>query len=160
MPKKKMPLPQPNFTSRIGPPPAVLQGHALVVWHEVVRELELAGIGSKIENHALSCYAQAISDFHACQGEIDRLGLVVQTERGTVRNPAATLKNQAMLLIHKFGSAFGLTPLSRGRVSQGSSSVSKDQRDSQAILESNPEGYARYLAEHGVPPTNEFAAFY
>lgn len=113
----RQPKPEPKFNSILGEPPAVLRGHALQVWHDTVKELATAGIGTRVEANALSCYCQAIADFHQAQAEIDRLGLVVITERGAVKNPAATIKNQAMLMVHKFATAFGLTPASRDRVS-------------------------------------------
>lgn len=116
-PKAIKPKPAPKFDSILGKPPAVLRGHALQVWNETVVELESAGIGTKVEANALSCYCQAIADFHAAQYEIDKLGLVVKTERGFTKNPAQTVKNQSMFMIHKFASAFGLTPASRDRVS-------------------------------------------
>jgi P27 family predicted phage terminase small subunit len=112
--KKKL---APKSTGPLGDPPAVLRGHALQVWHDTVTELQTAGIGTRVEANALSCFCQAIADFHAAQVVIDQLGLVVVTERGAVKNPAVTIKNQAMLMVHKFATAFGLTPHSRERVS-------------------------------------------
>ncbi len=108
--------PLPKFISNLGDPPAVLQGVALQVWQDTVPELKTAGIGTRVEANALACYCQAVADFHAAQAEINRLGLVVQTERGFTKNPACTIKNQAFQLILKFANAFGLTPASRGKV--------------------------------------------
>ena len=108
--------PTPKFESVIGDPPAVLQGHALQVWNDTVIELKSAGIGTRVEANALSCYCQAIADFHAAQLEIDKHGLVIITERGAVKNPACTIKNGAMAQVLKFAVQFGLTPASRGRV--------------------------------------------
>lgn len=107
----------PKSNSPLGEPPAVLKGFALQVWHDTAPELEAAGIGTKVEANALACYCQAIADYHAAQTSIDELGLVVKTERGIVKNPSVTIKNQAALHILKFANAFGLTPASRGRVS-------------------------------------------
>ena len=150
----KRPKPAPKFNSILGEPPAVLRGHALKVWNDTAAELQTAGIGTRVEANALSCYCQAIADFHAAQAEIDRLGLVVVTERGVVKNPAVTIKNQAMLMIHKFATAFGLTPHSRDRVAF--TAPPTDQAASEEIRRNNPSGYKAYLAEHGRPPTNPF----
>jgi P27 family predicted phage terminase small subunit len=116
-PKAIRQKPAPKFENLLGKAPPVLRVHALQVWKDTVKELESVGIGTRVEANALSCYCQAVADFHSAQDEIDKLGLVVITERGAVKNPACTIKNQAMLLIHRFASAFGLTPASRDRVS-------------------------------------------
>ena len=105
-------------TPSIGEPPAILQGHALAVWHETAKDLRSVGIGTRIEGNALSCYCQAVADFHAAQLEIDKNGMVIFTERGAVKHPATTIKNQAMLQILKFATAFGLTPASCRRVTR------------------------------------------
>jgi P27 family predicted phage terminase small subunit len=132
-PKAIKPKPAPKFNSILGDPPAVLRGHALQVWEDTAAELQTAGIGTRVEANALSCYCQAIADFHAAQAEIDRLGLVVITERGAVKNPAVTIKNQAMLMIHKFASSFGLTPASRDRVAF---TAPKDHNPFEALMKS------------------------
>lgn len=113
---KIVPSPPTEEKSILGDPPAVLRGHALEVWHETVPELKTAGIGQRVEAHALACFCQAVADFHAAQAEIDRLGMIVQTERGFTKNPACTIKYQSYEQILKFSSAFGLTPASRGKV--------------------------------------------
>lgn len=107
---------EPEFKPGIGDPPAVLRGVALDVWNETVAELKTAGIGSRVEAHTLSCYCQAVADFSAAQHEIDRDGMTVVTERGMTKHPAFTIKTQAWAAIHKFASAFGLTPSSRAKV--------------------------------------------
>jgi P27 family predicted phage terminase small subunit len=106
----------PEFEIGKYPAPSVLQGLALEVWNETIPELEKAGISNRVEANALACYCQSVADFNLAQAEVDRLGLVVQTERGYTKNPAVTIKAGAMDKILRFAIQFGLTPMSRSKI--------------------------------------------
>ena len=107
---------EPEFTGGIGAPIRELSGVALTTWKEVSAELASVGIGSRVEAAALTCYCEAVADFVQACNDLDRMGMVVQTERGYTRNPACLIKNAAMQMIAKFASEFGLTPASRAKV--------------------------------------------
>lgn len=105
-----------EFDPGLGEPIRPLSGVALETWNEVVEELAAVGIGSRVEAAALTCYCEAVADFVMACDEIDRLGMVTQTERGYTRNPACLIKNASMQMIAKFAGEFGLTPSSRAKV--------------------------------------------
>lgn len=107
---------EPEFSTALGFAPSVLQGKALEVWDETVGELKTVGIGTRVEAHMLSAYCQAVADFSEAQKEIDRDGMTVATERGMTKHPAYTIKTQAWGAMLKFGSQFGLSPASRGKI--------------------------------------------
>lgn len=107
---------EPEFAAGIGQPIRPLSGVALETWNEVSQELASVGIGSRVEAAALTCYCEAVADFVMACDEIDRLGMVTQTERGFTRNPACLIKNASMQMIAKFAGEFGLTPSSRSKV--------------------------------------------
>ena len=105
-----------SFSGPLGPPPSVLSGKALEIWNEVSPQLVDAGIAKRVSADALSCYCQAVADYHEAQFEINKHGMLVMNERGLAKNPACTLKNQSFTHILRFASAFGLTPASANRV--------------------------------------------
>lgn len=82
----------------------------------MVSQLDAGGVGSRIDAGPLTALCEAWGDFDAACSEIETLGTVVQTERGFTRNPACLNKNQAIMLIAKLSSEFGLTPSSRAKV--------------------------------------------
>lgn len=105
-----------EFKSPLGDPPSILSGEALAVWKEVAPQLSDAGIAKRVSADALSCYCQAVADYHDAQKAIEEHGMITVTERGFAKNPACTLKNQAFTHILRFASAFGLTPASASRL--------------------------------------------
>ncbi len=107
---------EPVLEGGIGAPIRPLSGVALATWNEVSEELAAVGIGSRVESAALTCYCEAVADFVMACDEIDRLGMVTQTERGYTRNPACLIKNASMQMIAKFAGEFGLTPSSRSKL--------------------------------------------
>jgi len=107
---------EPEFEAGIGMPIRPLSGVALSTWNEVSVELAAIGIGSRVESAALTCYCESVADFVMACDEIDRLGMITQTERGYTRNPACLIKNASMQMIAKFAGEFGLTPSSRSKI--------------------------------------------
>lgn len=107
---------EPKPTTPLGKPPSILEGRALEEWHTLAAELNEIGIGTKIEATSLACYCLAVQQLEDAREEVKRLGLVVMTERGFVKNPATTIMNSAMTQIRQFAMEFGLTPVSRARV--------------------------------------------
>lgn len=107
---------EPEFTSKLGKPPEILKGRALEVWTETAAELEALGMGTRVEANALCNYCLAVAQVELCQKDLDENGLVLATARGVVKNPAATIQNQASVRVAKYACEFGLTPASRGRI--------------------------------------------
>lgn len=105
----------PKTTEKTMTAPPFLTGRALEIWEDILPDVTTAGIAIKIESHALGCYCRAVADLEAAQAAIDEYGLVHKTERGITKNPACSIKHQAMLQIRSFGNEFGLTPASRTR---------------------------------------------
>lgn len=100
----------------IGDAPEILDGRALEEWHSVTAEMELIGIGSRVESTVLACYCLAVQQVEDARAAIKDHGLIVQTERGWTKNPACSIMNSAMALVRQFATEFGFTPVSRGKV--------------------------------------------
>ncbi len=107
---------EPEFVGGFGKPSPLLSGVALDTWIVTAAELESVGLGSVVERAALECYCHAVAAFQQANTDIERLGSVVQSERGYTRNPACLNQNAAMSQILKFAAQFGLTPASRNKV--------------------------------------------
>ena len=76
-----------------------------------IKDLKLL---TRVDKGALSCYCLAWSRLLEAEKHLEAEGAVVDgREDGKVKNPWATIANQAMDQIRKLGAEFGLTPSSR-----------------------------------------------
>jgi P27 family predicted phage terminase small subunit len=94
-------------------PPEWLGAEARTVWRRTVRNLEAMGLAYDADTDALVVYCNAVVDFARAQQDLDRNGILIPGERGTVRNPANTIVNHTATLIGRFAREFGLTPSAR-----------------------------------------------
>lgn len=65
---------------------------------------------------ALSVLAQSVADWREATRELARMGKVIITERGAVKNPWTTIQKQAFDQMQKGFADFGLTPSARARL--------------------------------------------
>jgi P27 family predicted phage terminase small subunit len=76
-----------------------------------IKDLKLL---TRVDKGALSCYCLAWSRLLEAEKHLEAEGAVVDGRQdGKVKNPWATIANQAMDQIRKLGAEFGLTPSSR-----------------------------------------------
>ena len=97
--------------------PKTLNERAKGEWHRVVRDLRGAGVLSRVDRAALEAYCVAYARWQQAELEIEVEGITVRGPKGGVmKNPAVTVAHQAMLIMYKFMSEFGMTPSSRSRL--------------------------------------------
>jgi P27 family predicted phage terminase small subunit len=98
-------------------PPSFLTARALELWHEIEPEIQNVNAAVQVEAIALAALCESLADLEAADAAILEHGLVHKTERGMTKNPALSIKNQALSHIYRFSKEFGFTPRSRSRVS-------------------------------------------
>ncbi len=79
---------------------------------------DIAGMGilTTVDGAALSELAQAMADYEVASVMLARDGMVVETERGTVRSPWLMVRKQASDQMQRGFADFGLTPAARVRL--------------------------------------------
>jgi P27 family predicted phage terminase small subunit len=107
---------EPEFDSVLGEAPPEVQGRALEVWDELVKELGTVKVGTRVDAYALAEFCHAVAQSEDCARIIAEDGLSYNTERGIVKHPLTSVQSAASMRILKFASAFGLTPSSRGKI--------------------------------------------
>jgi P27 family predicted phage terminase small subunit len=114
-------------------PPDHLDAGALAEWSRIVAELAMIGLITRPDRAALAAYCVAYSRWVTAEQKIAELGtLLMRTAAGSVaQSPYLTISNRAMELMHKFLTEFGMTPVSRTRLS---AAARDDQKNPFAAL--------------------------
>ena len=98
--------------------PTWLAPEARREWRRVARELEKLGLLTLMDRAAFSCYCQSWADFRAYSEIIAKEGSVIEGHRGVQRkHPLLPALHQAMDAVRVWAQEFGMTPLSRTRLS-------------------------------------------
>jgi len=98
--------------------PRNLNAEARAEWKRVVPDLEHQGVLSPVDRAVLVGYVTAWSTMQAAQRVIDAQGMTYVTETGFVRpRPEVEIARMAREQLLRFAGHFGLTPLSRDRLS-------------------------------------------
>lgn len=110
----------PELDREIPQPPANLQGAALRIWHETVRELERLGTLDTADRGLIALYAEARAELGWAMNRVRKEGRIVATAAGGQKpHPAMGIKNAAALRASRFASDLGLTPTARARLRLG-----------------------------------------
>lgn len=108
--------PQPVTLKAVCPPH--LTGEASEEWNRIYPELEAMGLISKIDQSALAAYCQAYGRWVKYEKIIAEKGELYKTAKGNITtSPALWVSNKALEQMHKFLTEFGMTPVSRSRIS-------------------------------------------
>jgi len=108
--------PEPDLC--IPQPPKLLKGHALEEWNRITIILDRLGLMSEMDTMALAAYCQSYERWMEAEEKFDQDGVTYENVQGNITaNPACTISNQALNLMHKFLTEFGMTPSSRTKVS-------------------------------------------
>lgn len=115
--KRKLPEPV-AIPAGLPEPPDHLDAEALLEWHRVIADLGVAGLITRPDRGILAAYCCAYSRWRLAEQKIASFGHIVRhpSSGKLVQSPWVTISNQAMLLMHKFGTEFGMTSVSRARV--------------------------------------------
>lgn len=114
----KRPLPAPvAVPPGLPDPPPHLDDAAVAEWIRIVADLGVAGLITRPDRAALAAYCCAYSRWIFAEQKITTFGHIVRHPSGKLmQTPWLAISNQAMLLMHKFLTEFGMTPVSRARV--------------------------------------------
>ena len=95
-------------------PPPHLGQYGKQEWKRVLPKL--AGVANDVDYAALVAYCSAYHTMIEADICLQRDGIMITTEKGTMAHPATRVKAQAMDCVRRYQTEFGLTPLSRLRV--------------------------------------------
>ena len=94
--------------------PPDLPPTAQAVWKVIVRELEEAGIVSRIDRTALALLCESVWLYKEAMDDIHENGISSLTDKGNkIQNPAVGVRNKAWAQIVKLCQEFGMTPSAR-----------------------------------------------
>lgn len=97
--------------------PEHLDDEARREWFRVVPSLVGANVLTRVDHAALAAYCQNYSRWVAAEAIIAEAGLTFVGNRGMIRrHPAVGIAHDAMMAIKAFACEYGLTPVSRARV--------------------------------------------
>jgi P27 family predicted phage terminase small subunit len=103
-----------------------LTPEALAHFHDLTKKLSAVRVLTVNDGLALSALAQATATFQECNRQLAKTGLVIQGEKGPIRNPWAILQKQALDQMQRGFVDFGLTPSSRPKVQAAPESAEKN----------------------------------
>lgn len=137
-------------------PPEWLSAHAQEVWRETITTLEDEGRPlNRLNMQAFTGFCDAAGLVRECSEVLARDGMTIDGGReGLKRHPAVTTRISALNALRSFAIELALTPGTAARIQPSASNA--DRAESERLRISDPTGYARFLAEFGRPPTNEF----
>jgi len=107
----------------IGPCPKWLSRGAKAEWRRLVAELGPLGMLTRVDRDSLSAYCTCLVQWKECVDFIEKNGktIVFRNDKGETKYvqtvPQAGLAMKLLDQLKSIGSEFGLTPLSRGRLS-------------------------------------------
>ena len=114
--KRRLNTNEPTPERGIPPKPTALGAVASKEWDRITPMLFELGLLTAVDGAALAAYCANFQRWHEAETLIKASGLVIEAERGPVRNPAVGIANESMAQMHKFLVEFGLTPASRIRL--------------------------------------------
>ncbi len=85
-------------------------------WEKIAPELDRIGISTSVDSNVLAGYCLAMADLREAEGVLAEDGYTTQTNKGLARHPMSIVKVQALGVLLKFASEFGMTPSSRTKI--------------------------------------------
>ena len=143
-----------NITSEA---PEWLNPLAREIWEITIERVHAAGgIIPERFTEIYTGYCQCAAAAREADEVLSRDGMTVCDGRaGTRRHPLISVRSQALLQLRGYAESLGLTLASQNRLPTTAHNPA-DHAASEEIRRNDPQGYARYLEEHGRPPTNPF----
>ena len=117
--------------SDVPPPPTWLPSPARQEWLRVLPDLVKRHVLAEADLATVENYCLAIGIVRQCQERIAADGMLVETNTGPKRHPAAQTLFNAMTEARRLAAEIGLTPASRSKTKQ----ASHDQGDMWADLD-------------------------
>lgn len=115
--KRKLNDAEPDFTEITDvEPPEWLPDLALEMWQTVMPELLAAKVLTVPDLHNVEAFCTAYAMWRDAEDHVKQFGVVIETEKSTIKNPAVTVINEAKKQMREFGALLGLDPSSRQRL--------------------------------------------
>ena len=96
--------------------PSGLSSRAKTHWVDIVPKLKEAGVMTVMDTHALGMYCELYAVWVQAVGELEKDGVIIESERGHVRSPWFDVSMKTMEQMKKMLTEFGMTPASRPRI--------------------------------------------
>lgn len=108
--------PTPGFVRLPPTRPDWLTGEARRMWDDVVAELSRLQLLKPLDEGALTAYCLTWQRLCEASAIVTRTGLVLETEKGPVKNPAVLILESASKELRAWSAEFGLTPSAEARL--------------------------------------------
>ncbi|OAT79315.1 phage terminase small subunit P27 family [Desulfotomaculum copahuensis] len=111
----KRPLPQNEPKPKPVAPkcPAWLPKEAKRHWKEMASKLEKLGLLTEVDGQAFADYCLCLARLEEAERDIKERGILVEGDRGKVKNPACQIAREYRSALQKWAARFGLDPQSR-----------------------------------------------
>lgn len=96
--------------------PSTLPAAAKAEWRRIVPLLDEYNLLTRLDGRALADYCLCCARLDEAEQDITTRGLLIQGERGLVKNPNAQIARQYRQALVKWAELFGLSPGPRGRL--------------------------------------------
>jgi len=111
------PMPTPSQSANEPPEmPEDLPPEACPIWRALVPKLIDLGIVTSLDTVALGDMCLCIARLAACERDITGRGVLVEGDRGKVKNPALQIAREYRTALQNWARRFGLTPGDRDRI--------------------------------------------
>lgn len=109
---------EPKPDRRMPTCPSHLNPSAKAEWKRIASQLSCLRILTNLDRAALAAYCQAYGRWVQAERKLQETPMLLKLPSGYVQpNPWLAIANKQLELMHKYMSEFGLTPVSRSRVS-------------------------------------------
>lgn len=116
MPKNE---PQPSAPTRTPPAPSHLNAHGKKEWRRIVKLLLNTKVYTDADHALLEAYCQAYGRWVDAEQQVQQFGSVIRTSNNNlVLSPYLSIANRALDQMQKLATEFGMSPVSRTRVSK------------------------------------------
>lgn len=116
---KEGPAPEP--LTEVPAVPGWLGEWGAEAWEMAAPWLTKTGIMTRTDTHNLAAFCAAYQRWRDAESEVTTRGVTVTDKKGVLKkNPACTVINESLRQMATFGSALGLDPASRARLTGGS----------------------------------------
>jgi P27 family predicted phage terminase small subunit len=111
---------EPRVAKKTPTCPAHLCPPAKAEWKRLAAQLAVLSVLTELDRAALAAYCQAYGRWVEAERKLHETPMLIKLPSGFVQqNPWLTIANKQLELMHKFLTEFGLSPVSRSRVSIG-----------------------------------------
>lgn len=115
--KRALPKAEPRPEGGIQNCPKHLDAVARAEWKRLSPQLDKLGLLTQVDRAAFTAYCELYSNYREASRGLKKAGGLTFVVNGQIKkNPLVSMRNDALRLMHKFLSEFGLSPSSRAKV--------------------------------------------